>query len=404
MRTLLYYKCCFFSIILWLVFSGCKKEADNPFAGVPTTGTRMQFTLDSIFLYASQVYLWREALPSYTAFAPRERYGSVSPELSAFQQELYDITQIPVNEATGLPYEYSGTATARYSFMEAASSTEQGTAAVAGLSNYTIADTVLESAGAQTGYLLLSAFPSLTLCQQELVAAFTSFAQAGVTSLIINLSSNGGGYVATAQYLADLIATADMNEKTMFSESYNSLMQGGGASLLQYQPYLDAAGNTVPYNGRTATMADVDYSEAGNTYIFSKKGSLGTVKNVYFIVSGSTASAAEMLISVLKPYMNVFLIGQKTYGKPVGFFALDIDVYSVYLSSFVIKNANGWYDYFDGMQPDIVLTDMTVALDTALRLIAGTYNEAAVQQFSRQMPVTEKIAAPLLLENRRKLR
>jgi hypothetical protein len=39
----------------------------------PTTGTRTEFTLDSIFLYAKQIYLWNDVLPSYNDFAPRAK-------------------------------------------------------------------------------------------------------------------------------------------------------------------------------------------------------------------------------------------------------------------------------------------------------------------------------------------
>ncbi|MGC4232645.1 MAG: S41 family peptidase [Niabella sp.] len=342
-------------LLFCLVFSGCKKEATDPFAGVPRTGTRMQLTLDSIFLYASQVYLWREALPAYKDFAPRERYGAFTPALSAYRQELYDISQMKLNPQTGLPYEYNGgRETARYSFLsEGESGATSGMAGI--VSDAALEAAVLKAGNKNVGYLSVASFPALADCRQALDDAFGSFAQAAVEDLVIDLRSNRGGYVSTVQYIADLLATPAMNGKKMFSEVYNTLMQSGGAYLLRQQPYLDENGNTVPYNGRTATMADVDYSEAGNTYTFSKKGSLGTVKNVYFIVSGATASAAEMLISVLKPYMNVTLIGERTYGKPVGFFALNIDVYSVYFSSFLIKNASGWYDYFEGMQPDAVM-------------------------------------------------
>ena len=62
------------------------------------------------------------------------------------------------------------------------------------------------------------------------------------------------------------------------------------------------------------------------------------------------------MISCLKPHFNIKLIGETTYGKPVGFFGVNIDLYSVYLSSFLIKNAQGWSDYFNGMGPDLNVT------------------------------------------------
>ncbi|HJU45271.1 MAG TPA: S41 family peptidase [Chitinophagaceae bacterium] len=277
---------------------------------------------------------------------------------------------MPLNPQTGYAFEYNGTKkTPRYSFITdvpvSVSSAMGGTPAEMPYG----ADSVWELGSKKAAYLLLRSFPRLSDCQQWLDNVFDDFAGQNMEDLVIDLRDNTGGYVATVQYLADLIAAVSMNGKKMYSEAYNPFMQEGKAFLLRQQLYLDERGNTVNYNGRLATLADVDYSEAGNTYLFSKKGNLNSLKKLYFLVSGTTASAAEMLISVLKPWFSVQLIGQKTYGKPVGFFAVKIDAYSLYLSSFLIKNADGWHDYFNGMTPDIALVNMDSALDTALRLI-----------------------------------
>ncbi|MNL59459.1 hypothetical protein D3C87_1831940 [compost metagenome] len=60
-----------------------------------------------------------------------------------------------------------------------------------------------------------------------------------------------------------------------------------------------------------------------------------------------------MLISVLKPYFKVKVAGSQTYGKPVGFFVVKVDVYRIYFAGFLIRNAEGWSDYFNGISPDI---------------------------------------------------
>lgn len=167
----------------------------------------------------------------------------------------------------------------------------------------------------------------------------------------------------------------------MYSEQFNSLMQNGKATILKNQLYRDTNGNTVTYKGRLATMADVDFSKSANTNRFIKAGDLTSIQTVYFIVSGNTASASELLISSLKPYLNVQLIGEKTYGKPVGFFGIHIDNYTLYLSSFTLQNALGWCDYFNGMQPDVeqaLSADASLGnleeagLHTALTLIKNT--------------------------------
>ncbi|WP_262506178.1 S41 family peptidase [Sphingobacterium spiritivorum] len=130
---------------------------------------------------------------------------------------------------------------------------------------------------------------------------------------MLDLRYNKGGYIETTEYLANLIAPSRLNGKIMYTEQFNNLLISGHAKILKHQPYLDHNGNYVKINGRQATMADVDFSEKGNTYQFSKKGKLESIKNIYFITSQSTASASELLISLFKPYFNVKTVGQKTF-------------------------------------------------------------------------------------------
>lgn len=426
------------------VFVACRKDHDTgtdaPIS--PTDGTREQLTLDSIYLYARQIYLWYDALPDYTTFNPRQ-YATGSSVLTNYERELYAITQLKTNPNTGYSYEYSGYAgTPKYSFIDDGSLTggRLGTvsladkgddfglsisisadvriryvnpgsaAAQAGLqrgfrvtqingnavstssssyiqtalngskmsmtivdnngmtgtvnltkTNYVTnpvwKDTVLTAGAQKVGYLAYSRFSMLSSSQAPLEAAFSNFASKNVTSLIIDLRYNGGGYTQTAEELINLIAPSTLKDKTMYIEYFNDLMQNGKAPILKQQLYLDANGHTVDYNGHKATYADLDYSIAGNTYKFSKAGSLNTVKQVIFIVSGNTASASELVINSLKPYLTVKLVGSQTYGKPVGFFGVKIDAYTVYMSNFYMQNANGDGNYFQGMAPDMAVGD-----------------------------------------------
>ena len=341
-------------IIIFVVLS-CKKDSlradDAPIS--PTTGTRAEFTLDSIYLYAREVYLWNDALPSYADFNPR-KYVSLGNEFTAFKQELFDLSQIKTNVGTGKPYElpfYAGHA--KYSFMEK-SGASAGKIAATVTGNETFLKTALFSVGsANVAYLSLGSFPALKDSRTALDQAFAGLASANPRHMVIDLRSNAGGYVETAAYIANLLAPANLNGKVMYTEQYNTLLQSGKSKLLKHQPYLDENGKPVLYQGRNATMADVDYTEAGNTYRFSKKGTMTGITDVYFIVSGTTASASEMLISVLKPYFKVKVAGSQTYGKPVGFFVVKVDVYRIYFAGFLIRNAEGWSDYFNGISPDI---------------------------------------------------
>ncbi|WP_157836806.1 S41 family peptidase [Sphingobacterium deserti] len=402
-------------LILICVLFSCEKDGGDyatDEALSPLTGTRMQLTLDSIFLYSRQVYLWGKSLPSYEEFNPRLRYGSISPELSAYQNELYDITQFP-SDFNGKPFEWTGIEhRAKYSYLErtTALSTSERNASI-GLSNFVNHVQFWDIGTAKVAYLYLSSFPDLAQIQQELDDVFVNLQKRSVTHLIVDLRHNGGGFLNSAVHLANLIAPQQLNGRTMFVEQFNESMQNGKASILQKQIYRDANGKTVQYQGRLATMADVDYSERANTEVFAKQGNFNSVQQLYFIVSGRTASASELLISSFKPYIPVKLVGQKTYGKPVGFFPIQIDNYRMYLASFLLKNAAGWSDYFDGIPVDITVNDTLTdnqyignpaekLLSTALRDIAsGKQNITPNGSFLVKKELLQNKRSPVIKNN-----
>jgi carboxyl-terminal processing protease len=230
--------------------------------------------------------------------------------------------------------------------------------------------------GKKIGYLAYARFSSLTSGDSDepsdtnLDPVFSRFAAAGVTDLIIDLRYNGGGYVNAAEYLVNLIAPSTATG-TMYTEVYNPLMQSNKATILAKQPLTDGAGK-IRYgdNNKMLTYADVSYSIADNTATFKKKGSLNGVKNVVFIVSGGTASASELTINCLKPVVNVKMVGEVTYGKPVGFFPVTIEnKYDVYFSMFETKNSKGEGAYYAGFTPNVLDdgTDNSAIFDDASR-------------------------------------
>lgn len=415
------------------------------------TASRKELSLDSLYLYAKEIYLWYDALPGYQEFNPRN-YASHNSELKDLTKAVFDLSQYALNPETGQAYEfvsYSGNR-AKYSYIKETESAFESQsfqsatsldgkeddfglalsavaaddiriryvnagspAADAGLSrgdillkvngrsvradsqsdvklinnslnqsSFTItvekADgtilekklskgtytlnpiykkSLLEAGTNKVGYVAYSKFSSKENSFAALDEAFAEFASAGVTDLVVDLRYNSGGYVSTAEYLCNLIAPSALNGNVMYKEVFNDIMQEGRADILKNQVLLDQNDEPVQFRGRNATYADVDYSEAGKTFKFNKKGALGSVKNVYFIVSSSTASASELVINALKPYLNVTIIGSRSYGKPVGFFGIRIDDYTLYLSNFTTVNAANEGDYFSGFEPDIPAAD-----------------------------------------------
>lgn len=415
--------------------------------GAPIDGSRQELSLDSIYLYAQQIYLWYDQLPTYAVFNPRQ-YTTGSTELANLQKDMYAITQIPINSLTGKPYEYFADAPthSKYSYVTTKEGSSNGRLGsvdleekgqdygfefgvlgaddirvlyvnpaspgfTAGLvrgdkvlaingSNVNSASTLLSSAfggatmtlkvqkadnstktynltkgaytsnpvlktaiftttgNTKTGYIALARFSRLSKAQTAIDAAFTQFANAGVKKLIVDLRYNGGGYVSTAEHLADLIAPTSLNDKVMYSEYYNEPMRTDKAPILKYQPLLNEDGTPRKLsNGQNATYADVTYRPEDNIYKFAKAGTLDGVTDVYFIVTRNTASASELVVNALKPHLNVTTVGSKTYGKPVGFFGINIDKYTVYMSNFLIRNSTGSADYFDGIEAQLPADD-----------------------------------------------
>lgn len=152
---------------------------------------------------------------------------------------------------------------------------------------------------------------------------FTKFQNANISDVIIDLRYNGGGEVSLATLLSNYLAPAAANGNTMCSLVFNN-----------------------------------KYTQLNETTKFSKKGSIN-LSRIFFIVSDHTASASELLINTLLPYMNVKLVGtyEHTYGKPVGFFPLPIGDWYAFPVSFKTVNSQGNSNYYEGFKVDKVAYD-----------------------------------------------
>jgi carboxyl-terminal processing protease len=210
------------------------------------------------------------------------------------------------------------------------------------------------------GYLVFNSFTNNATTALRTV--FANFATQGVTELVVDLRYNGGGFVSTATDMINLAAPLNQNGNVMYTTQYNGFLQGlttarRKASVLAHQPLLDGDDKlqtfTTGVNGKFATYADLDYSAASTDNIerFAKSGSL-SLSRIYFIVTESTASASELVINSLKPVMDVKLIGETTYGKPVGFFPIRIDKVDMYVPEFETKNQAGVGGYYSGLTVD----------------------------------------------------
>ncbi len=184
-------------------------------------------------------------------------------------------------------------------------------------------DSIYNTTSGKLGYLVFNSFlGDTTEIYNEFNRVFTKFAQAGVTELAIDLRYNGGGYVSVQEKLANYVVNSSANGNLMMKQQFNN-----------------------------------KYAQFNESTNFSKLGSLN-LSRVFFIVSSSTASASELLINNVKPYMNVLIVGRdKTYGKPVGFFPIPVGDWYIFPVSFRTVNKNGEGSYFGGFPLDHRVAD-----------------------------------------------
>lgn len=203
--------------------------------------------------------------------------------------------------------------------------------------------------GKKVGYFVFNSFVSVSPnapngadARTEIDTVFAKFKDAGVDELIVDLRYNGGGAVVTTEFLDNLIAPASAVGKEMYKYEYNDQL----TSLFK---------NT---DNLKSSLSPIKFESEGNNLDLNR---------VFFVTSGGTASAAELTINNLKPYMDVEIVGDTTYGKPVGFFTIPISfvtedkgyqhVADMYSINFKSLNSNGVSDYFEGMIPNVLYHD-----------------------------------------------
>lgn len=211
--------------------------------------------------------------------------------------------------------------------------------------NPVIKDAVLDVGnGKKIGYFVFNSFTSPENATVYLDRVFDEFKTQNITDLVVDLRYNGGGYVETAEYMANLIVPPSKNGTLMYSTYYNSTLASGKAEILKNQWRIN------PGDGKEYNYGQLNYSVASNATNFTKNGSLN-IGRVFFIVSRITASSSELLINNLRPVLNVQLVGTTTFGKPVGFFDININRYQLYVPEFETKNSKGQGGYYAGMTP-----------------------------------------------------
>jgi carboxyl-terminal processing protease len=204
-------------------------------------------------------------------------------------------------------------------------------------------DTTFQYGSNKVGYLVYQQFiPGPNVgnqkeYDQKLEALFGRFKASQINSLIVDLRYNPGGYVSSATTLASLIGKVTSNDVFYYKE----------------------------YNAKVTVDLEKKY---GKEYFFekfaTKTQNVGSqLSSLIILTSPKSASASELLINGLKPFMPVTLVGGKTVGKNVGSITLSDEKAGIKwgLQPIVTKSFNSLKksDYSVGFTPDFPAVEGT---------------------------------------------
>jgi C-terminal processing protease CtpA/Prc len=165
------------------------------------------------------------------------------------------------------------------------------------------------------GYLNLRSFTSTA--DAQLREAFARFRASGVDDFIVDLRYNGGGLVSTSELLGDLLGGARAASDVQLRVEHNP----GRAGENRTRRFLPATQSVRPVR-------------------------------IAFLTTGATASASEITVNSMSPWVEVAIVGEDTLGKPVGQLAFDLGGGCddrLRLVSFRTVNAQGQGDYYEGL-------------------------------------------------------
>lgn len=243
--------------------------------------------------------------------------------------------------------------------------------------NPILLDTILRINNKKIGYLVYSHFyDNQSTHLPQLTQTIGNFKKASIDEFILDLRYNTGGAETAAQHLSSLLAPAKnvQQEDILIHKQWNSTYQNRMSS------------NQLGTRLKSELLAEnLD------------------LQKIYILTSEHTASASEVVISGLRPYIpHVILVGTSTYGKYVGMHQLspseELKKWTLWPVTFCYTNANGEsvkggisptytvQEYDNYLPPFGSLTDPL--LYKTLELINGTVSTLANNSRSNKNPMT----------------
>ena len=213
---------------------------------------------------------------------------------------------------------------------------------------------ILEVGGKKVAYVMYNEFGNDDT--QKLNDLFYQLSQEGVNDIVLDLRYNPGGYVTTAQMISTNLAPQEAIGNTFLKMTHNDIINR--TDVLNFEESMLA--NVTPIN----------------------------YENLYIITSANTASASEVVINCLKPYMpeRLIQVGTATFGKNVAqqLFTDEVQapMLEFWLTNSLLSNAEDFSDYYTGgLKPDFEITEN----------FKGELGELGTEQDSLMIPILKHI-------------
>jgi len=214
-------------------------------------------------------------------------------------------------------------------------------------------DKIFEINGQTIGYIVYNGFTNEY--DEQLNDAFGRFKSSGVTELVVDFRYNGGGSVRTATFLSSMIYGTNTNDvflKARYNDKYQAILADNNSETSRFFADKTTSGTAI--------------------------NSLN-LKKVYILTTNGSASASELVINGLEPYVDVVQIGETTRGKNE-FSVTMVDDRESNFGPYVYnperknqikqgnswaiqpligrnENADGFSDYTEGLVPDFELEE-----------------------------------------------
>lgn len=207
------------------------------------------------------------------------------------------------------------------------------------VSNQTVyLDSIYDVNSRKIGYICYLKFDEIA----DLAPVFKRFYDASINELILDLRYNPGGYVSTCKYLSNSIVNEKGYDGIFQQCTYNDILTkekerktGSGISINRF---------SFPDNGKNVL----------GTSMYGLN-----LKRVFILTSKNSASASEAAIISMRPYMDVVIIGEPTYGKGVGSWTIRDNKYKYQLQPITMRYHNALMETTpdEGLEVDYYVPD-----------------------------------------------